>query len=63
MGERFRPIPEDERPKPVFPDVERGPEPEVKYGQERAKPAPLAEPQAAKGETDTTPHSHQVCVR
>jgi Glu-tRNA(Gln) amidotransferase subunit E-like FAD-binding protein len=41
MGEgfRFRP-PESEKPKPVVPAVEKGPEPEVKLSPEKAKPAP-----------------------
>jgi len=46
MGEGFRFIPPDsERPKPIVPDVERGPEPEVRLGTERAKSTPILEPQ------------------
>ena len=45
MGEGFRFTPENERPQPVFGDVERGPEPEAKLGPESAKFASLSEPQ------------------
>jgi len=51
MGEGFRFRPENGRPKPVVADVEKGPEPESKFGPEKVSATPPPEPQTEKTET------------